>query len=211
MTHRNTFLIGTAAAMMLAAASPSWSAAMAVGPQAPAAQVPLVLAQAEQTEVSERLRKRREAAREAKRQQKQKEEAERQAKEQNKRADDKDGKKAERRDRDDDRKQEGRADRRDGDERREDRAQRRDRDNDNSGRQNRHEDWDDDYDRDELRRADRRCTADRALARAERLGLRRARVVDVGRRYIDVRGRRYGERIFVTFARDRSCTVIDVR
>lgn len=53
------------------------------------------------------------------------------------------------------------------------------------------------------------CTPERALRKAERMGIRRARVVDVDRRTIDVRGRdRYGERVYVTFGRrDRSCPV----
>ena len=38
------------------------------------------------------------------------------------------------------------------------------------------------------------------------MGIRRARIADVGRRTIDVRGRdRYGERIYVTFGRQPSC------
>lgn len=53
------------------------------------------------------------------------------------------------------------------------------------------------------------CTTDRALRKADRMGIRRARVVDVGRRTIDVAGRdRRGDRIIVSFGRrDRSCPV----
>jgi hypothetical protein len=55
--------------------------------------------------------------------------------------------------------------------------------------------------------ARRECSPERALYKAERMGLRRARIVDVGRRTIDIRGRtRYGERVIVSFGRwDRSC------
>ena len=53
------------------------------------------------------------------------------------------------------------------------------------------------------------CTADRALRKAERMGIRRARVVDVGRRTIEVAGRdRRGDRVIVSFGRrDRSCPI----
>lgn len=54
-----------------------------------------------------------------------------------------------------------------------------------------------------------RCSPDRALRKAERMGVRRARIADVGRRTIDVRGRdRYGDRIMVTFGRQPSCPVL---
>ncbi|KQZ93970.1 hypothetical protein ASD64_03500 [Mesorhizobium sp. Root157] len=55
--------------------------------------------------------------------------------------------------------------------------------------------------------ARRECAPQRAVAKAERMGIRRARIVDVGRRTIDVSGRsRYGERVVVSFGRwDRSC------
>lgn len=57
--------------------------------------------------------------------------------------------------------------------------------------------------------ARRECSPQRALAKAERMGVRRARVVDVGRRTIEVGGRsRYGERVIVSFGRwDRSCPI----
>jgi hypothetical protein len=47
------------------------------------------------------------------------------------------------------------------------------------------------------------------LAKADRMGIRRARIIDVGRRTIDVSGRsRYGDRVIVSFGRwDRSCPV----
>ncbi|HEY6632508.1 MAG TPA: hypothetical protein VIZ90_13725 [Rhizobiaceae bacterium] len=54
-----------------------------------------------------------------------------------------------------------------------------------------------------------RCSEGRALRKAERMGIRRARIADVGRRTIDVRGRdRFGERIQVTFGRQPSCPVL---
>ncbi|MBN9073269.1 MAG: hypothetical protein J0H34_17075, partial [Rhizobiales bacterium] len=47
---------------------------------------------------------------------------------------------------------------------------------------------------------ERGCTPERALWKAERMGIRRARVVDMDRRTIDVRGRdRRGDRVIVTF------------
>ena len=67
-----------------------------------------------------------------------------------------------------------------------------------------------DYDRRGYYEAEYRgCTPDRALRKAERMGIRRARVVDVDRRSIEIRGRdRDGERVYVTFGRrDRSCPV----
>ena len=57
--------------------------------------------------------------------------------------------------------------------------------------------------------SDFRCNADRALDKAARLGIRRARVTSLGRRFIEVAGRRYGERVEITFARDRRCSVVD--
>ena len=71
-------------------------------------------------------------------------------------------------------------------------------------------DGDDDYRPDwrHDRRYGRSCTPNRALNKAERLGLRRARVVDVDRRTIKVAGRKYGERVRLTFARTPNCPVI---
>ncbi len=41
------------------------------------------------------------------------------------------------------------------------------------------------------------------------MGIRRARIADIGRRTIDVRGRdRYGDRIQITFGRQPSCPVL---
>lgn len=57
--------------------------------------------------------------------------------------------------------------------------------------------------------ARRECPPERALAKADRMGIRRARILDVGRRTIDIGGRsRYGDRVIVSFGRwDRSCPV----
>lgn len=58
------------------------------------------------------------------------------------------------------------------------------------------------------RRHGRECTPGHALDKAERLGVRRARIIDVNRRTIDVAGRRHGDRVVVTFARAPHCPVI---
>jgi len=64
------------------------------------------------------------------------------------------------------------------------------------------------------RRHDRRwehrrgCSAGQALNKAERMGIRHARVVDIDRRSVDVRGRKYGERVRVSFARAPGCPLI---
>jgi hypothetical protein len=57
-------------------------------------------------------------------------------------------------------------------------------------------------------RWDRACSPDRALDKADRMGLRRARIVDVNRRSITVSGRKYGERVAITFARAPNCPVV---
>lgn len=60
-------------------------------------------------------------------------------------------------------------------------------------------------------RRDRRaasCTPDRALDKAERMGIRRARIADVDRNSITVSGRSRGDRIFVTFAKAPRCPII---
>jgi hypothetical protein len=70
--------------------------------------------------------------------------------------------------------------------------------------------YSDDYrdGRDEYRRSERRCTPERALYKAQRMGIRRARIADVSRRTIDVVGRQHGDRVRVTFARAPRCPVI---
>lgn len=66
-----------------------------------------------------------------------------------------------------------------------------------------------DDNRDSNRTERRGCTEDRALDKAERMGIRRARVVSAGRRVIEIRGRdRDGERIQLTMGRDRNCPII---
>ena len=63
-------------------------------------------------------------------------------------------------------------------------------------------------DRRDYRDWSRRCTPGRALDKAERLGVRRARIADVSRRTITVVGRSHGDRAVVTFARAPRCPVI---
>jgi hypothetical protein len=65
--------------------------------------------------------------------------------------------------------------------------------------------WDD---RRDDRRYDRRCSPDRAVDKAERYGLRRARVVDVSHRTITVAGRKWGERVHMTFGRAPNCPIV---
>ena len=62
--------------------------------------------------------------------------------------------------------------------------------------------------RDEFRRSERRCTPERALYKAQRIGVHRARIADVSRRTISVVGRSRGERVYITFARAPSCPII---
>jgi hypothetical protein len=68
-------------------------------------------------------------------------------------------------------------------------------------------DRDHSYDRRHYRPA-RDCTPNRALNKAERLGLRRAHIRDVSRRTIKVSGRMHGERVNITFARAPHCPII---
>ena len=63
-------------------------------------------------------------------------------------------------------------------------------------------------DRRDFRRSERRCTPERALDKAERIGIRRARIDYVNREEIGVIGRSHGDRVSVTFARDRGCQII---
>ena len=64
------------------------------------------------------------------------------------------------------------------------------------------------YRRDRYHRHHRVCTPGRALDKAERIGLRHARVVDVDRRTIEVRGHKRGHRVNVTFGRSPSCPIV---
>jgi hypothetical protein len=59
--------------------------------------------------------------------------------------------------------------------------------------------------RDDWRRG---CSPERALNKAERMGLHRVRIVDVTRRTVKVMGRQYGDRVVVVFANERGCPVI---
>ena len=54
----------------------------------------------------------------------------------------------------------------------------------------------------------RGCSPEQALDKAERMGLRRVRIEDVGRRFIEVSGRAEGRRVVVTFARERGCPLV---
>ena len=79
----------------------------------------------------------------------------------------------------------------------------------NDGCNPRYEDCREDGYRDDRRSMRRICTEGRALGKAERLGVRRARIADAGRRTIEVSGRdRYGDRIYVTFGRSPNCPVL---
>jgi hypothetical protein len=79
----------------------------------------------------------------------------------------------------------------------------------------RYDDWrraDDDWEGAGNWRLERRgfCTVERALYKAERMGIRRARIVSAGRYEILMRGRgRFGQRVAVAFGRDRRCSVRD--
>ena len=64
------------------------------------------------------------------------------------------------------------------------------------------------YFRDDYWRGERRCTPERALYKARRLGVHRARIDFVGRHEIGIVGRSGGERVYVTFARAPHCPVI---
>lgn len=73
---------------------------------------------------------------------------------------------------------------------------------------------DDRYERRRDRRADdryerRRCDTDDAVRKARDMGVRRARVVDAGRRTVEVAG--FGNRgpVKFTFGRERGCPVLD--
>jgi len=52
------------------------------------------------------------------------------------------------------------------------------------------------------------CSPDRALDKAERMGLHRARIVDINRRTVKVAGRQYGDRVLVVFANERGCPIL---
>jgi len=54
----------------------------------------------------------------------------------------------------------------------------------------------------------RTCSPEQALDKAERMGLRRARVIDASRRSISVAGRKYNDRVVVRFGRERGCPLL---
>ena len=54
----------------------------------------------------------------------------------------------------------------------------------------------------------RGCSAEQALNKASRMGLHRVRIADINRSSIDVRGRKYGERVRVSFARAPGCPLL---
>ncbi|OQM74850.1 hypothetical protein [Manganibacter manganicus] len=64
-------------------------------------------------------------------------------------------------------------------------------------------------DRDDRRAWRHKCTPERALDKASRMGIRRARIDHIGHRSIEVRGRSHGERVSVRFDRRSSrCRVL---
>jgi hypothetical protein len=65
----------------------------------------------------------------------------------------------------------------------------------------------DDY-RNDYWRSGRRCSPERALYKAERMGVHRARVDYVSQRKIGVTGRAHGEQVYLTFARMPGCPII---
>lgn len=94
----------------------------------------------------------------------------------------------------------------DDDRRGEHRGQNRDRDN----RWGRDNGWNrgDEWRRSERRDWPRGCSAERALGKAQYMGLRRARIADIGRHTISVTGHKWNQRMVVRFARAPNCPVI---
>jgi hypothetical protein len=72
----------------------------------------------------------------------------------------------------------------------------------------RRDDYRDEYRRDEFRRSERGCSPERALYKAQRIGVHRARIADMSRRTISIVGRSRGERVYITFARAPSCPIV---
>ncbi|MER9075369.1 hypothetical protein NKH80_21535 [Mesorhizobium sp. M0904] len=52
------------------------------------------------------------------------------------------------------------------------------------------------------------CSPERAIDKAERMGLHRARIIDINRRTVKVAGRQYGDRVVIVFANERGCPII---
>ncbi len=57
----------------------------------------------------------------------------------------------------------------------------------------------------------RHCTAQRAVHKASRWGVRHARVVNANHRIIKVRGRKHGHRVTIRFGRAPHCPVYSTR
>ncbi|MBB6014336.1 hypothetical protein HNR59_003730 [Aquamicrobium lusatiense] len=76
----------------------------------------------------------------------------------------------------------------------------------------RHQDWRRDRERHHDARRDRGrhdgCSARTALNKADRMGVRRARVVDSNRRIVRVAGHKFNHRVVLTFANQRGCPVL---
>lgn len=72
----------------------------------------------------------------------------------------------------------------------------------------RHHRHDDNEWRPDDRGGRRFCSPERALDKAERMGLYRARIVDINRRTVKVAGRQDGDRVLVVFANERGCPVL---
>lgn len=62
----------------------------------------------------------------------------------------------------------------------------------------------------EFRHTEHRCTPERALDKAERIGIRRARIDYIRHRSIGIVGRSRGDWIRVTFARGPNCPVLSI-
>ncbi|MDH6234197.1 hypothetical protein M2281_004811 [Mesorhizobium soli] len=62
--------------------------------------------------------------------------------------------------------------------------------------------------RDRRDRYGRDCSPEQALDKADRMGIRRARIETVGRRFVEVSGRSGGRWVSVTFARERGCPIL---
>jgi hypothetical protein len=55
----------------------------------------------------------------------------------------------------------------------------------------------------------RSCSPERAVNKAERMGLHRARLIDINRRTVKVAGRQYGDRVVIVFANERGCPILN--
>jgi hypothetical protein len=79
---------------------------------------------------------------------------------------------------------------------------------DNDGIRHVRRDKDRNWDRDRARHWRSSCSPNRALDKAERMGLRRARIVNMNRRAVRVAGFKFGTRVTVAFANDRGCPIL---